>query len=114
MEPTYQMGALNSCPNFHTIDFKSWQYITVSILTLNISAFIRNEDMLQELKSKNVTELYSSEGQSSTLNLSYLETRRYSEQPKVSLQKEGERDRKGRKQGKEGWRQGRREGGKIK
>ena len=48
MEPTYQKGALNSSPNFHAIDFKSWQYISVSILTLNLSAFIRNENMLHE------------------------------------------------------------------
>ena len=96
------MGALNSCPNFHAIDFKSWQYITVSILTLNISAFIRNKDMLQERKSKNVTELYSSEGQSSTWNLSYLETRRYSEQPKVSLQKERSWEREERRKAGEG------------
>lgn len=47
MEPTYQKGALNSS-NFHAIDFKSWQYISVSILTLNLSAFIRNENMLHE------------------------------------------------------------------
>lgn len=102
MEPTYQMGALDSSPSFHAIHFKSWQYISVSILTLNLSAFIRNEDMLHEWKGKNVTELYSSEGQSSTWNLSYLETRRYSEQPKVSLQKDrdwerGKEESRGRK-----------------
>lgn len=104
MEPTYQKGALNSSPNFHAIDFKSWQYISVSILTLNLSAFIRNEDMLHEWKGKKVTELYSSEGQSSTWNLTYLETRRYSEQPKVSLQNDrdwerGKEEIRGRKDG---------------